>query len=110
MSAAMCKRLAFALLAVVLAVSPVSVGAQQEDSVTGDKATDMVVDAVVLRPLGLVATVTGAVLTVVALPFTIPSGSVKASARTLILKPADYTFRRPLGDFSGSGDDGDGGR
>jgi hypothetical protein len=64
----------------------------------------MVVDVVVMRPLGLAATIVGTVLTVVALPFTIPSGSVEASARELIVKPAEYTFQRPLGDFSGNAD------
>jgi hypothetical protein len=60
----------------------------------------MVVDVVVVRPLGLVATAIGTVLTVVALPFTIPSGSVEKSAHELIVRPAEYTFTRPLGDFS----------
>lgn len=87
------------LLTAALGVMPVCATAQQSESVSGDKATDMVVDAVIVRPLGLAATVVGTVLTVVALPFTIPSGSVESSARELILKPADYTFRRPLGDF-----------
>lgn len=94
------------LLAVALGVIPVCATAQQDDTVSGDKATDMVVDAVVMRPLGLAATVVGTVLTVVALPFTIPSGSVEASARQLILRPADYTFKRPLGDFSDSSEAG----
>ena len=107
MRTVMRNRLASALLAVVLGAMPVCATAQQNDSVSGDRATDMVVDAVVMRPLGLVATVAGTVLTVVALPFTIPSGSVQTSARELILRPADYTFRRPLGDFS---DRGEGGR
>ena len=98
--------LASALLAVALGAMPVCATAQQNDPVSGDRATDMVVDAVVMRPLGLVATVAGTVLTVVALPFTIPSGSVEASARELILRPADYTFKRPLGDFSNSREDG----
>lgn len=70
------------------------------DTVSGDRATDMVVDALVMRPLGLAATVLGSALAVVALPFTLPSGSVEASARELILRPAEYTFKRPLGDFS----------
>lgn len=94
------------LLAGALGVIPVCATAQQDDTVSGDKATDMVVDAVVMRPLGLAATVVGTVLTVVALPFTIPSGSVEASARQLILRPADYTFKRPLGDFSDSSEAG----
>jgi len=92
------------LLAGVLLVMPVCAAAQADGTVSGDKATDMVVDVVVMRPLGLVATVVGTVLTVVALPFTIPSGSVEASARELIVKPAEYTFQRPLGDFSGNAD------
>lgn len=93
------------LLAAVLGVMPASAAAEQDGSVSGDRATDMAIDAVIVRPLGLAATVVGTVLTVVALPFTIPSGSVESSARELILKPADYTFKRPLGDFS-SGEDG----
>lgn len=91
-------------LAIVFALSTSLVMANDTGPVSGDRATDMVVDAVVMRPLGLVATVIGTVLTVVALPFTLPSGSVEASARELIVKPAEYTFQRPLGDFSRDGD------
>src|SRR3569623_200203 len=106
MSAALRNGLASALLAAALGLMPLFAPAQQDGTISGDKTTDMVVDAVVMRPLGLAATVVGTVLTVVALPFTIPSGSVETSARQLILRPADYTFKRPLGDFSASGEDG----
>ncbi len=99
----MARRLTSALLAGALAVMPLSAAAQSDDTISGDKGTDMVVDAVVMRPLGLAATV----LTVVALPFTIPGGNVEESARELIVRPAEYTFKRPLGDFS---DDGEAGR
>jgi hypothetical protein len=95
-----------ALLACVIGAVPACAMAQQDDSVSGDKATDMVLDAVVMRPLGLAATVVGAALTVVTLPFTIPSGSVEASAHELIVRPAAYTFKRPLGDFTESSEDG----
>ena len=98
------KGLMALLLAVAIGVTPVCATAQQGDSVSGDKATDMVVDAVVMRPLGLAAMVVGTVLTVVTLPFTIPSGSVESSAHELIVRPAEYTFKRPLGDFSSSED------
>ena len=94
------------MLALALVAMPAGASAQQEDTISGDKATDMAVDVVLMRPLGLFATVLGAALTVVALPFTIPSGSVESSARELILKPAEYTFKRPLGDFSDSSGDG----
>lgn len=102
----MTRRLIIGVLALALAVIPLWAAAQQDGSVSGDKATDMAVDAVVVRPLGLLATVVGAALTVVALPFTIPSGSVESSARELILRPAAYTFNRPLGDFSDSDEGG----
>lgn len=95
------SRLIAGVLALALILMPVWAVAQQDDT-----ATDMVVDVVVIRPLGLATTLVGAVLTVVALPFTIPSGSVEASARELILKPAEYTFKRPLGDFSDSSEGG----
>lgn len=97
------KQIRSVILAVLLITAPQFAAAQQDGTISGDKSTDMVVDAVVMRPLGLAATLVGVVLTVVALPFTIPSGSVESSARELIVKPAEYTFKRPLGDFSDSG-------
>jgi hypothetical protein len=57
------RPLAAGLLALSLAVMPLAAAAQHDDTVSGDKATDMVVDVVVVRPLGLVATVVGTVLT-----------------------------------------------
>jgi len=99
------RTLAAGMLACALAAMPLAAMAQHDDTVSGDKATDMVVDVVLVRPLGLVATVVGTVLTVVALPFTIPSGSVEKSAQQLIVRPAEYTFNRPLGDFSENGTD-----
>jgi uncharacterized membrane protein len=98
------RKLLSGVLAGLLFVMPVCAVALTDGTTSGDKATDMVVDVVVMRPLGLAATIVGTVLTVVALPFTIPSGSVEASARELIVKPAEYTFQRPLGDFSGNAD------
>lgn len=92
-------------LVALLVAMPGFSAAEDGDTVTGDKSTDMVVDLVVLRPLGLVTTVVGSVMTVVALPFTIPSGSVGDSARALVVKPAEYTFKRPLGDFRSCNED-----
>lgn len=93
---------ASALLVLALA-APSTVPA--DDSVSGDKGTDMVVDAVVMRPLGLVGTILGAVVTVVTLPFTLPSGSADEAAQYMIVAPAEYTFNRPLGDFNHCGED-----
>jgi hypothetical protein len=92
------RKLRPCLLALLLAVSLPGL-ADDPNTVSGDKTTDMVVDVLVIRPLGLVTTAVGTVLTVIALPFTIPSGSVKESAKAMILEPAEYTFKRPLGEF-----------
>ena len=92
-------------IAMVFAVTSFAASAENNATVTGDKATDMAVDLVLVRPLGLAATVIGTVLTVVALPFTLPGGNAGDSARELIVRPAEYTFNRPLGDFHRCGAD-----
>ena len=58
----------------------------------------MLIDAVAIRPLGIVATVVGAATWIVALPFTIPTRSVGYSAQALVVGPFRHTFVRPLGD------------
>lgn len=58
---------------------------------------DMFLDAVFARPMGLIAIVAGSAAWVIALPFTVFSGSIGSSADELVKKPIDYTFTRPLG-------------
>lgn len=101
----MSHKLNACLLALVFAVMPLPSMAEDNNTVSGDKATDMVMDLVVVRPLGLAAIVIGTALTVVGLPFTLPGGSVGSSAQALIVKPAEYTFNRPLGEFQYCGAD-----
>lgn len=55
-------------------------------------------DAIVVRPACLVATVVGSAVFVVALPWAAASKSIKKTADTLVVKPANATFTRPLGD------------
>lgn len=62
--------------------------------------TAVAADALLGRPLCLVATVLGSVVFVVSLPVAATSHSVKPAARALVLTPAWATFKRPLGDFS----------
>ncbi len=75
----------------------------ESGSWTGDKGTDMVLDLLVLRPLGLLATGVGSVAFVVALPFTLPSGSAGEASCELVRKPFAYTFSRPLGEMDADG-------
>lgn len=59
----------------------------------------MLVDGVVVRPLGLGATVVGIATWIVTLPFSLLGGNVGEAADTLIVAPAEFTFRRPLGEL-----------
>jgi hypothetical protein len=61
--------------------------------------SSMLVDIVIARPLGLLATVVGAAAWVVSLPFSLPSGSADEAAQALVGDPAAYTFKRPLGEI-----------
>ena len=58
---------------------------------------EMILDLVLLRPIGFAATVIGAAAFVVSLPFTLPMKQVNEAANKLVVKPGKYTFVRPLG-------------
>lgn len=59
----------------------------------------VLLDAFVLRPLGVVACGLGLVGTIVALPFTAMTHSGSQVTNALLVKPFDYTFKRKLGDL-----------
>ena len=81
----------------VVALSMGSVASSFASETSGPLA--VTVDAVVIRPACLVATVLGSAVFVVALPVATISKSVKKTADTLVVKPANATFTRPLGDM-----------
>ncbi len=56
-------------------------------------------DAVVIRPACLVATALGSAIFVLSLPVAALSKSVNKTANTLVVKPANAAFTRPLGDM-----------
>ena len=95
------QSLIFFLLAAVLlftwAASPAL--AKEKESITGEdrNAVSMMFDLVLLRPLGLAATVVGTAFFVVSLPFSILGGNTGEAAKKLVVEPAKYTFSRPLG-------------
>ena len=59
----------------------------------------MVVDLIILRPLGIVATLGGSVLFVISSPFSLLGGNADDAWESLVVSPAEYTFKRPLGEF-----------
>ncbi len=64
-----------------------------------DREVNIVADIALVRPLSLAATILGTAGFIVALPFSIPSGSVNETAKVLIAEPFHYTFSRPIGEF-----------
>ena len=91
------KSLVSAVAAVCFILTATTVRADQYSDYDRPSSEAMAGDLIFVRPLGLAATIVGAATWIVALPFTIPSGSVGSSAKALIGDPASYTFRRPLG-------------
>jgi hypothetical protein len=59
----------------------------------------MVLDAIVLRPIGLATTVAGTAIYTISLPFSLLGGNEPAARETLVKDPARYTFKRPLGEL-----------
>ena len=93
------------ILIVLLVI--VQVGSAAQEAVVPDKensrqSTDsaglILVDALLLRPLGLAATVLGTAAFIVTLPFSLPTRSAEDAAKALVIEPAEYTFARPLGE------------
>lgn len=94
------KALISLLLSSLLIASPVRAEPQPADNpdlMTKPGTFTMAGDAVIARPLLLLATATGAVLFVVSLPFSLLGNNVEQAADKLVLTPARATFTRCLG-------------
>ena len=91
------KKMVIAALVVVTLVST-SMPALAEGGAT--VASAMVVDVIIGRPAGIVTTILGSAVFVLALPFAALSGSVEPVVQTLVVDPFKWTFTRPVGDFS----------
>lgn len=85
-------------LAVFLTINvPNTAIASEAGTETGDDVS-IILDLLILRPVGLVATVGGVVIFVGSLPISLPTGSVGKTFRALVVRPASYTFWRTLGE------------
>ena len=65
-----------------------------------DNAIPAITDVVLVRPGCFLATLLGSAVFVVALPIAAMSSSIRSTANTLVVTPAQATFTRPIGDFS----------
>jgi hypothetical protein len=95
---AITKRSTAAILAATLTLTASLAYAEDIPSNQPPSADATAADLLVARPGGLAATVLGAAVFVVGLPFTLINGSTGQAAQKLVVEPAQYTFTRPLGE------------
>lgn len=84
------------MIAFVVAIFMISISGPVQ---AFDRDIEIAADVFLVRPVGIAATVIGAATFIVALPFSLPSGSVEETGRILVAEPFKYTFSRPIGDF-----------
>jgi hypothetical protein len=89
------RKILVALCAIAIALANLNVSRADGDD---DIAT--ITDVTLVRPGCFLATVIGSAFFVIALPIAAASGSVRRTADTLVVGPAQATFTRPLGDFT----------
>lgn len=95
------KRLVTSLsLAFFLAVSLPSVALANDQGTESGDDVAIVFDLVILRPVGLVATVAGTIIFIGSLPISLSTWSIPKAFRALVQRPAVYTFVRTLGEDS----------
>lgn len=85
------------IISFLLSAAAIPARAQEGDADDAVPAVAMYGDAILIRPLGLAATILGAAVFVISLPFSSLGGNTQEAAQKLIFDPADYTFKRPLG-------------
>jgi hypothetical protein len=85
-----------ALVCVPLGASAFAAAQTSNEEITG---STMTADLLLVRPLGIVATVLGCAVFIVSLPFSALGGNTKQASQKLVKEPAEFTFTRPLGSF-----------
>ena len=63
------------------------------------QAEAMLADALVVRPLGALSTIAGFAAFIISLPFSAWGGNVDKAYQKMVVEPAKFTFKRPLGEF-----------
>jgi hypothetical protein len=87
------------ILTFVMAPFGTSVLAREWSVDEKNTAGAMTADLVIVRPLGIVATILGCAVFVVSLPFSALGNNTKEASQKLVKDPVQFTFKRPLGDF-----------
>lgn len=100
------KILVSCLFAIALILSPLSalaakntIQAQLNSNKEPPDPVVMIVDLVVVRPLGFIGLFGGSAFFIVSLPFSALGGNTDDAWESLVVSPAEFTFTRPLGVF-----------
>jgi hypothetical protein len=95
------KKSVIFLLAAALVMIPFGATTLAEEYFEAKEPTgaEMIYDTIVIRPIGIVATVLGAAMYVVSYPFSASGDNVDEAKIKLMDEPAKFTFKRPLGEF-----------
>ena len=94
------QSMVFLLIAAMIFIPFGTSALAESKAVNNDiSASAMAADLLVIRPLGIVATVVGSAIFIVSLPFSALGGNTKIACRKLVGDPAKFTFTRALGDF-----------
>jgi hypothetical protein len=101
------RRAALLAALLVLSAPPVraedaapQAGAAGTQQLTEEQVMAIAFDLLLLRPLGLVQTAIGVVLTPLAFVLAIPNDLENEVIEYLVKNPAQHTFQRPLGELS----------
>ena len=90
----------FMIVTLLLVTTASPVFAQDPAQKSGDRTGEkMAFDMVILRPVGLIAIAGGTFIYLISLPLSWAGGNQEEALENLVKKPAEYTFKRPLGDL-----------
>lgn len=89
----------FTIAALILIPFATESLAQEKSASAGYSAEKMAADILLVRPVGIIATVFGSAVFVISLPFSLLGGNTDAAYQNLVAAPAKFTFKRPLGDI-----------
>lgn len=101
-----CKCLGTSTLTVLLTLlltTGLTFGQEGASTVAQTDPAAMTMDLVLTRPGGFLATLAGTAVFVVSLPFSALGGNTHEAWDSLVVTPAVYTFKRPLGNFDAKG-------
>jgi hypothetical protein len=95
------KIMVVVLLIAALSIGPLGPAAFADEYTEREKPTGgmMMWDTLVMRPIGIVATVAGSVVWLVSYPFAYWGDNTDQSTQMLVEAPFEWTFDRPLGHF-----------